>query len=120
MRRSGRRGVVEEGEEVVAPGGAGVADVPRVKAVGRKDERVSAGECGDVGPVGFVSAVDDGTAERKGGEVGEDAGAVRREPRVLQVVMHVEERRRHARAAAGAVRSVAEQRRGGARGRKCG
>jgi len=51
-------------------------------------------EGGDVGPVLFAGAVDDAGADRESGEVGEDAGAVRSEPRVLEVVVGVEERRR--------------------------
>jgi len=51
-------------------------------------------EGGDVGPVLFAGAVDDAGAEGEGGEIGEDAGAVGREPGVLEVVVGVEERRR--------------------------
>lgn len=109
-RRWRRRRRVEVGEELVAPRGAGVAHVPRVEAVRGKNPRVRAGEGGDGGPIGFAGAVDDGAAEREGGEVGEDAVAVGREPGVLQVIMRVGERRQLRR----------HGRRRGGRGRRCG
>lgn len=92
---------VERVEKGVAPVGGGVADVPRVEAVGRKEAKLRVEGCelrvgvraegGDVGPVLFAGAVDDAGVDGELSEVGEDAVAVGREPGVLEVVVGVEE-----------------------------
>jgi hypothetical protein len=52
---------------------------------------LKAAERSDLGPVGLAGAVDDAGSDAGGGEVGENLRAVRREPRVVEVVVGVEE-----------------------------
>ena len=48
-------------------------------------------ESGYVGPVGFAGAVDDGASQGKLGKVGKDLRAMGREPRIVQVIVGIEE-----------------------------